>query len=171
MDISRFDPNMATRKADGNGLVWYKPHEEPFKLTGFNWFAQDGVYRRLPVTPPFPLPEAVDGLAWCTAGGQVKFRTDSGKISVKATLRDGNAMDHMAQTGMSGFDLYAGEPGNEKFCAVTRFACNATQFSSVLLDGSVFDCGPRQARTFTLNFPLYKGVNELAIGLAEDATI
>lgn len=171
MDVSRFDSNMAIRQADENGLVWYQPHEAPFKLMGFNWFEQDRVYRRLPVTPAIPLPEAVNELAWCTTGGQVKFRTDSGKVSLKATLRDAGAMDHMAYTGMSGFDLYIGEPGLETFYAVTRFACGATEFSSDLFDTSVFDCGPRQMRTFTLNFPLYKGVNELAIGLQEGAAL
>lgn len=166
MDISKFDQNMALKKADENGLVWYRPSENPFKLAGFNWFTQDHVYRRFPVHPPFALTEAVDGLAWCTAGGQVKFRTDSGKINLKVTLRDAGVMDHMAQTGMNGFDLYVGEPGRETFYAVTRFASGTTGYSCELFNSTV-----RKLRTFTLNFPLYKGVNEVLIGLQEGATI
>ena len=166
MDISKFDRNMAVKEADENGLVWFSPGEAPFNLAGFNWYDREGVYRRLPVKPTFAVPEAVDGLAWCTAGGQVRFRTDSGRISLKVTLRDAGAMDHMAQTGMSGFDLYVGEPGRETFYSVTRFATGATAFCCEL-----FQCPDRKLRTFTLNFPLYKGVNEVMIGLQEGAAI
>lgn len=166
LDISKFDQNMKIKKADENGLLWHLPTERPFKLAGFNWVDQDQVYRRFPVTPPFPLPAAVDGLAWCTAGGQIKFRTNSGKISLKVTLRDAGAMDHMAQTGMSGFDLYVGEPGKEIFYSVSRFANGATEFTCEL-----FNSSQRTRRTFTINFPLYKGVNDIRIGLQADATI
>ncbi len=166
MDISKFDKNMAIKKADKNGLVWHMPYEKPFKLAGFYWFDQDKVYRRLPVKPAFPLPESVDELAWCTAGGQVKFRTDSGKITMKVKLRDDSGMDHMAQTGMSGFDLYVGKPGKETFYSVTRFQCGDTEFTYEL-----FNCDVRKLRDFTINFPLYKGVNEVMIGLQADAKI
>ena len=166
MNIAKYDKNMEAKEADAAGLVWYRPYEKPFKLAGFNWFEQDHVYRRFPVKPPFPLSEAVEELSWCTAGGQVKFRTDSGKIVVKATLRDGGGMDHMPQTGMSGFDLYSGVPRKESFHSVTRFACGATELKCELLGRE-----QRLRRDFTLNFPLYKGVNELQIGLLAGATI
>lgn len=166
MNISRYDKNMAVKEAGEDGLVWYRPHEKPFRLVGFNWFDQDRVYRRFPVKPSWPLPSSVDALSWCTAGGQVKFRTDSAKIVVKVTLRDAGAMDHMPQTGMSGFDLYVGEPGKETFFAVTRFACGATSFKSELFSGTA-GC----TRNFTLNFPLYKGVNEIQIGLQAGAKV
>jgi len=166
MNISKFDRNMEVKKADENGLIWCMPYEKPFQLAGFHWFDQEKVYRRFPVQPPFPLSEGVEALAWCTAGGQVKFRTDSGKICLKVRLRDAGAMDHMAQTGMSGFDLYVGEPGQETFYSVSRFPCGATEFSYELFDSAV-----RKSRNFTINFPLYKGVNDLAIGLQDGAKI
>ncbi len=166
LDISKFDKYMEVKKADENGLMWYLPYETPFKLAGLYWFDQDQVYRRFPVKPPFPLPESVDALSWCPAGAQVKFSTNSGKISLKVKLSDAGLMDHMAQTGMSGFDLYVGEPGRESFCSVTRFAICATEFSFEL-----FTRPDRKLRHFTLNFPLYKGVKEIMIGLQADAKI
>ncbi len=166
MNISKFDKNMEIKKADENGLVWHMPYEKPLKLAGFYWFDHDQVYRRFPVKPQFPLSEGVEGLSWCTAGGQIKFRTDSGKISLKVKLRDAGAMDHMAQTGMSGFDLYVGKPGKETFYSVTRFPCGATEFTYELFNSEV-----RKLRNFTINFPLYKGVNEVMIGLQDEAKI
>lgn len=85
------------------------------------------------MNPPFSLSEGVENLSWCTAGGQIKFRTDSGTISLKVKLRDTGAMDHMAQTGLGDFDLYVGEPGKETFYSVTRFPGGATEFRYQLL--------------------------------------
>jgi lysophospholipase L1-like esterase len=75
-------------------------------------------------------------------------------------------MDHMPQTGMSGFDLYIGEPGDERFYAVSRFASGSTEFTCELFSSTV-----RKERNFTINFPLYKGVNELLIGMQAGASI
>ena len=166
MKIDEIDKNMAVQKADENGLVWHMPYEEPFQLAGFHWFDQDKVSRRFPVEPHFPLSGAVDELSWCTAGGQVKFRSDSGKICIKAKLRDAGGMDHMPQTGMSGFDFYIGEPGEERFYAVSRFASGSPEFTCELFSSTV-----RKARNFTINFPLYKGVNEMLIGVQAGARI
>ena len=166
MKIDEIDKNMAVKTADENGLVWHMPYEEPFQLAGFYWFNQDKVYRRFPVVPPFPLSGSVEELSWCTAGGQVKFRSDSGKICIKAKLRDAGGMDHMPQTGMSGFDLYVGELGEERFYSVSRFSSGSTAFTCELFSSTV-----RKARNFTINFPLYKGVNELLIGMQAGARI
>jgi lysophospholipase L1-like esterase len=166
MDVEKIDSNMEIRKADENGLAWYAPSEKPFKLAGFNWFDKDRLYRRLPLKPEYELPPNVDSLSWCAAGGQIKFRSDSGKICLKVVLRDPGAMDHMPQTGMSGFDLYVGEPRKETFYSVTRFACGETEFTY-----EMFNCEIRKLRNFTFNFPLYKGVNELMIGLEDGAEV
>jgi lysophospholipase L1-like esterase len=166
MDIKKIDKNMEIKKADENGLLWYAPSEKPFKLMGFNWFDREKLYRRLPLNPKHKLPPAVDTLSWCTAGGQIKFRSNSKKICLKVVLRDSSSMDHMAQTGMSGFDLYVGEPQKETFYSVTRFPCGETKFTY-----EMFNCEIRKLRNFTFNFPLYKGVNEIMIGLEDGAEL
>ena len=166
LDIAKHDKNMETRLADENGLVWYAPHEKPFKLAGFHWFDQDRVYRRFPVKPAKPLPEGVESLAWCGAGGQVKFSTDSDKIAIKVKLRGPGLMDHMPNTGMNGFDLYLGKPGEEFFYGVTRSACGVAEYSCELLSRS-----GREPLDCTLNFPLYNGVDEVLVGLRQGASV
>jgi len=166
LDIAKHDANMEVKRADENGLVWYAPHEQPFKLAGFHWFDQDRVYRRFPVKPAKPLPEGVESLAWCAAGGQVKFSTDSDKIAVKVKLRGPGTMDHMPSTGMNGFDLYLGKPGEEAFYNVTRAACGVAEYSCELLSRA-----GRETLDCTLNFPLYNGVDEVLVGLRQGATI
>ncbi len=166
LDIGRFDSTMQIKQADGDNLVWYEASEAPIELVGFNWFKRDKVFRRMPLNPPATLPEGVEGLAWHTAGGQARFRTDSTRIVVKATLRDSGLMDHMPQTGSSGFDLYVGEPDVMNFRSVTRFAPHATDYTCELFKDTV-----RKTRSFCLNFPLYNGVNKLAIGFDKDSAL
>ena len=164
-----------TRPATEDGLVWYAPHEKPFKLAGFNWFPKDHVYRRLPLNGP--LPPAIERLAWCCAGGQVRFTSDTDKLVVKAKLREPFGLDcvpfaspygpeHMPQTGASGFDLYLGPPGAACFHAVTRFPAGCGEYHCQLLNRT-----GREPLEFTLNFPLFNGVDEILIGLNPDASV
>ncbi len=177
MDGKAGGKNRGKRQADENGLVWYSPYEPPFLLAGFPWFAEDRVYRRLPVKTPRPLPPAVELLAWCCAGGQVKFTSDTDKLVVKVKLREPFGMDcvpfvspygpeHMAQTGVSGFDLYLGPAGGEMFHDVTRFPAGAGEYRCQLLERS-----GRETLAFTLNFPLFNGVDEILLGLSQGVSV
>jgi len=151
-------------------IEWHSPAEEPFRLTGFPWFGQDRVYRRLPVKPEYPIRPEVDWLANHTAGGQIAFQTDSRQIWVKARLRAPADMNHMPATGQCGFDLYLGRPGEQRFYGVTKYDLKATSYEYKLLEaGSAAGAGLRAGATdlkaVTLNFPLYQGVEEVSIGL------
>jgi lysophospholipase L1-like esterase len=165
-DVLNLDKNMTIREADENGLVWYQPYEQPFKLLGFYWFNQDKVYRRFPVNPTPALPEGVEILSNHTAGGQVKFRSNTNRVTLKVKLPDSGKMYHMPATGNSGFDLYVGEPGQEKFYRIGMFPFDAKEYTV-----EVFDCDDNAMRNFTINFPLYNGVEEVQIGLDEGAEV
>jgi hypothetical protein len=149
-----------------NDLAWFSPDASPFKLIGFNWFEQEHLYRRLPLINREPFPAGVEASAWNTAGGQIKFSSNTAKITLKVELREAHLMDHMPQTGSSGFDLYCGEPQQEKFCGVTRFKCGDGNYCH-----EIFNCNDGKMRNFTLNFPLYCGVKEVQIGLTATAKV
>lgn len=159
------DPNMKLKPADADGLKYLLPAEKPLRLTGFCWYGQDHVYRRLPVRPDGKLSRGVENLAWNTAGGQVAFRSDTGRIVLKVEMRSNNVMYHMAQTGSAGFDLYAGAPGEQRFFGVTRFPSGAKEYTAQLFKGE------RKMRDFTINFPLYAGVKQVFIGVDADAKV
>ncbi len=156
----KLDPNMALKKADANGIVWLDPKEAPFDLIGFEWIGQDHVYRRLPVHPEWEIRKAVDALANHTAGGQIRFLTDSRKILVRVKLRERSGMYHMAATGQSGFDLYMKDGDIQRYLRTTRFPHDTIRYEAELLNDEV-----RQLHTYTLNFPLYNGVDSLMIGI------
>ncbi len=159
------DPNMKLKPENTDGLKYLIPAEKPLRLSGFCWYDTDHVYRRLPLRPDGKLSRGVELLAWNTAGGQVAFRSDTGRIVLKVKMRSNNVMYHMAQTGTAGFDLYAGPPGRQRFFGVTRFPAGAKEYTARLFQGE------RRMRDFTINFPLYAGVDQVFIGVDADAEV
>ena len=147
-------------------IKWYAPYEAPLRLSGFAWFEQDRIYRRLPVKPDWPIPDAVDQLANHTAGGQVAFRTDSRREWVKVQLAGPANMVHMPATGQCGFDLYLGEPGSMMYWNTTKWDGKESAYTVELLNAPT-----SEMRHITINFPLYQGVKELHIGLDEGARV
>lgn len=160
IDAKKYDSKMSTTKDDGEELEWHDPADSSFRLHGFPWFEQDRIYRRMPLKPVVDLPEAVDGLAWHTSGGQVHFRSNTRRISVRVKLRGKFVMDHMPHTGMSGCDLYIGPTGQKRYYHTARPGTDATEYTS-----RIFQHAEPERRDFTLNMPLYNGVDELSIGL------
>ena len=155
---------MSFRDKAGKATAWRSPKAAPFRLAGFPWFAQDAIYRRLPLHPAHPLPADVDSLADCTAGGQIQFHTNSTRLYVRVDLQGPSTMYHMPATGQCGFDCYIGPPTAQRYCRTTSFERDATAYEAML-----FEDFPREMRNITVNFPLYQGVKEVLVGLDPDA--
>lgn len=166
MSTAECDALMAARseKADNAGFVWFNAGESPLELTGFFWYPQDKVFRRLPMEMDPAITPAVRNLSWHTAGGKLRFRTDSQKVVLRIKLRNKNVMPHMAITGSSGFDLYVGAPGKEVYC-------NTTKSKDQNYDCTLFQHDRKELRTMTINFPLYQGVDSLQIGLEKGSKL
>ncbi len=162
----KLDSNMSLKKADANGIIWFDTYEKSFEIVGFEWFEKDSVLRRLPVKPDWEIRKAVDQLANHTAGGQVRFRTDSKRILIRVELRERSGMYHMPATGQSGFDLYMLDSGIQKYLKTTRFPHDTIRYEDEL-----FNDNQKQLRSFTLNFPLYNGLNSVQIGLEDGAVL
>ena len=179
-NIAELDPAMAIKPADADGVAWHLPFETPMKLCGFNWFETDKLYERLPMDRPetvtrFPngepqvIPSKDCGaiqLSSNTAGGQVRFRTDSSRFLIQATLAATGGMDHMAFTGSAGFDIYIKSGDIWKCLGVTRTDHSKRDFTTTVRAGL-----KRDMRDVIINFPLYNGVKSLAIGLDDDAKL
>jgi len=166
MNVSDFDSNMAPLKGSETVLQWHKVDQQPFRLSGFPWYAEDKVFRRLPRVPEEPFPNSVECLANCPAGGQCAFQSNTRQIAVRVKLAGAANMPHMPSTGQCGFDLYVGPAGEEKFHAVTKYDHSRADYEVLL-----FDHTEETTRSFTLNFPLYQGVESLQIGLTPESQI
>jgi hypothetical protein len=162
----KLDSNMTLEKADDHGIVWFDPHDHPFDIAGFAWIETDVVYRRLPLKPAWNIRPAVDELANHTAGGQIRFRTDSRKILIRVKLRERSGMYHMPATGQSGFDLYTRSGKDFRYVKTARFSPDTTAY-----EVEMFNHNRQELRAFVLNFPLYNGVNSVHVGLEEGSDI
>lgn len=160
------DKNMAPLAGSDMPLLWHAPNDAPFRLTGFPWYEQDQIFRRLPVAPVQPLPPAVDQLANCTAGGQVSFQTDSTHVAIKVELAGPANMNHMPATGQCGFDLYVGPPTALRYFRTSTYDHRKTSYEALM-----FEQAHSEMRNFRLNFPLYQGVARLRVGLLPEATV
>jgi len=148
-------------------IKWYSPSRKPFRIYGLPFFEMDGVYRRLQLNPPEPIPEVVSDLANHTAGVQLHFRGKLRKLIVKAKLHKPANFDHMTPIGQVGFDCYLKEAGGKPcFFSSTRFNHNNDSYEYELLDFPE----PREFNII-INFPLYVGVHELLLGVDEDAIL
>jgi len=147
-------------------LQWHSPKEPPFQVAGLAWFAEEELYRRLPMKPGHPIRPAVDALANHTSGAQLRFRTNSARLSVRVRLLSPSGMNHMPATGQCGFDCYLGTAEGLKYCSTTKFPRDDIAYECALLNFSA-----SEMRDVVLNFPLYQGVEEVLIGLDSDAGI
>ena len=161
----KYDRNMAVNNNSDEGLRYIPISTEGIRLGGFAFCSAGETLRRLPDDPA--LPKAVNILAMHTAGGRIDFRSNTTRIWVKVKLQQSCHMDHMPDVGSCGFDLYIGEPGKSFMLGTSRCAGEADEFVSKLNDYAL----PGTMQNFTINFPLYSGIESLLIGVDQDAEI
>jgi hypothetical protein len=140
-------------------LEWHSPLHQPFHVAGFAWFEKERIYRRLP-QKSYHLPPDVQSLADNTAGGQIRFQTDSSRLSVKVRLNGIANMNHMPATGQCGFDCYIGMPGEQKYYNTTKYDHTKQEYEFMMFENRYAGL-----QNITLYFPLYMGVEEVLIGL------
>lgn len=134
----------------------------PFRIHGLIF--ENGQFRRIPESVAKATSQGVYDLHKHTAGGRVRFRTNSSYVAIHATMPSIGKMAHFALTGSAGFDLYIRENEKERY-----YGTFMPPFR--ILNGyeGIMDFGTREMREITINFPLYSEVSNLWIGLEEDA--
>lgn len=161
MDISRLDKNFKVEtKINKSDIVFYSARTSPFCVHGLIHTGEK--FRRMAEDVARRVSEGVYGLHANTAGGRVRFKTDSPYVAIYAKMENIGKMPHFALTGSSGFDLYVGKKYKSSF--VPPFE---------ITDGyeSLSELGERKMREITINFPLYSDVCELYIGLSQNARV
>ena len=167
MKIEDIDKNLVVETTiEEPDLVWFDAKEAPFLLHGLIYDAEMGCYTRMPQKIAEGISAGVSGsLNRCTAGGRVRFRTDSTYIAIRAVMKNGNPMCHMPLTGQSGFDIYRRLDGHDTYYRsfVPPRGMTEGYSSGHFTDG--------EYRDYTINFPLYDKVRELYIALKRTAHV
>ena len=163
MRIEEIDKNLkvetSIRKDD---IVWLSPKEAPISLHGLCETELDMPYHRLPESVAKASNSGVAGLMWHTAGGRIRFATNSPYIAIKAVMNECWTMPHITKAGQSGFDLYGYTGGKSVYVGTFMPSPGVTKGYE-----SCIDVKP-EMNTYTINMPLYDGVTELYIGLAKE---
>jgi len=164
-DITKIDPNFVVETSlTRDGLVFYNALEECFSLHGVTYDGSGFV--RLPKELAASVNEGVAKLYAHTAGGRLRFVTDSDFVAISAKMPLIGKMSHFALSGSAGFDLYETVDGKERYIKTFMPPFGMT-------DGyeSIVELGEAKKRTLTINFPLYSAVSSLHIGLNRSASV
>jgi hypothetical protein len=158
---SNFRVNTELKK---DGLSFYDIEKDPFSVYGI--FKEDGKYRRLPEKVAKSISERVYHLHTNTAGGRVRFRTNSRRIAIIARMDHLGKMPHFAFSGSCGLDLYAREKNEDIYCGT--FMPNLD-----IANGyeSIMELPDDKTKDITINFPLYSDIIDLYIGIDSHAAL
>ncbi len=141
------------------GIKYYNPEKKPFKIHGV--FREADKFRRLPQAVSETVNEGVLMLGAHTAGGRIRFKTDSKYIALVARIAAGK-MPHFAFAGSAGFDIYV----DGRYFSTYVPTIDVTNH----VEG-IRSFPESKMREITIHMPLYSSVFELYIGLDENSTV
>lgn len=159
-DIANIDRNFVVKSTiDKDDITFFSADEKPFKVYGV--FKENGRYRRMPEEVAKKVSDGVSFLHTKTAGGRVRFVTDSDYVAIHTVMDEFGRMPHFAYTGSMGFDLYEGRDYVQTFVPPKDME---TGYESII------EFKQHKEREITINFPLYSNVKELYIGLQKSSS-
>ena len=159
--ITEIDKNFKVEtNIQKDSIVFYNALSTPFKIHGV--FHKDGKFRRMPEDAAKSVSDGVYALHAHTAGGRIRFMTDSPYVAVQVKLGVAYKMQHFAFTGSIGSDLYV----NNTYAGSFIPPYDVTDKYEAVIDL----CG-REMREITINLPLYSEVTDVYIGLEKHATV
>jgi lysophospholipase L1-like esterase len=167
VDISKIDKNfLAGSRIDREDIQWISILSEPIAVHGLA-VAEEDKFFRLPEEIVDRVNEGICVLGRHTAGGRIRFRTDSSCIAYRAKLRYKGGMPHMPLTGSAGTDIFV----NGKSCTTFRpNSVNSEWYEGILEIGA--DVEDMQGmKDIEMNMGLYNGITEGWIGLKKGSIL
>jgi len=168
MDLKKIDTNFATCSVNGVEFTMYHPAD--LGLEGFPWHEEnEHKFTRLPEKKFSLFNENLQDLSKCTAGGVIRFCTNSKAILLKGSYRPFWIMPHMAMAGQAGFDIVQWEDGKGIFHA--NLQIDSIPVAEKKWDFEFTATLPEGMNEYRIFMPLYAGVEHLEIGLEAGSTV
>lgn len=167
VDVGAIDPNMNIAPVENaENIIFREVQHAPFQLYGVYYSEEHQTFLRMPPETAATVNEGVLGGSSVTAGGRVRFSTDSSRIIIRTLQPELWALSRMPLTGTGGFDLYEDKDGESVYLKtfIPPLDMKTGQIAEITLS-------TRQKRSFTIHFPLYSAVSRLEIGLEKDAVL
>lgn len=174
-DITELDKNFAVdTNIRTDDTDFYDVKEHPFCLYGL--IHEEGCYRRLPRAVAESVSPAVATLSRNTAGGRIRFMTDSPFVSIIASMPNLPPYNNLSPTGSSSFDLFIDGLYSATF-VYPRVTCDDKGYAARKSiprgtweeAGVEIENGATGMHEITIHFPLYHDVRDVSIGLKKGA--
>ncbi len=170
MKVHEIDKNLSiTSDFKDKDIVWIDVKDAPFRLFGIFYDEKQKQYVRIPQDVAASVNPDVKYLNKQTAGGRVRFRTNSKFIAIHAIMTDGESK-HI-NVSHSCFDL---QRRNPDFDYLNEFTFCFSFAPPEHLNGSFsssYICSEGYLEDYTIHFPTQNSVYELYIALERDADI
>lgn len=145
---------------------FYDVRDGNFSLYGLLWSDDGSQFRRVPEDVAEATSPGVAGLAKNTAGGRLRFITDSPYVVIHAVMPGFARMEHFALTGSSAFDIF--ERRGDRF--VFRDTFRPPLDTDWGYERKVTFAYPAE-REVLINFPTYSEVQDLYIGVEKGSEV
>lgn len=121
-------------------------------------------YDRLPISYKEIVRKPVWELSKASAGMSIRFLSNSTSISVRWIVLNNVKMEHMAETGIKGVDLYFNNKGNWQYL-------NTARPSGIENESKLIKDMSNEMREFKMFLPLYDGIKSIEIGIDSNSVI
>ena len=174
MDLLKMDKNFRTENADIDAYDWYDIQSELFSLHGVYFDENEKIFTRMDKESRESVSAHVGVLATYTAGGRIRFRTNTPYIAIYSTQPCALNPNKGTLVNYCGFSYYA----NGVFCGATCpnpkgiYIDGQREFSydgvihvryDIVKTEKIYDA--------EIYFPLYNGVNSIKIGIKKGSML
>lgn len=171
MDIAEIDKNFKQAPCSKQDVEWFKATDTVFSLHGVFYDETEGAYRRMTRAEGAKVSYAVSVLSGCTAGGRVRFVTDSPYVAIKCVELYMKPASNGSNTNNYGFSVFE----NGKF---RRHVVNDDTRGENVVDKKTAFSGVAELldqtgmKEICIHFPAYcDEVYEVYIGVKAGSTI
>ncbi len=161
------DKNMIVNTTIGDAeVVWHNVKTAPFSLHGFHDPLNTPYFCRVPSDVAQATSEAVDKLSRESAGGRVRFSTNSPYVAIRAKFLAVGRSPHLPLISSAGFDLYIDGEFGSRYVREFRMPYDMVDSYEqiIYLEGEIM-------RSYTINFPVHAVVESLEVGLKPDSVV
>ena len=173
MDIAKLDDRLANKALTVTDIKWYSPLEAPFSIHGLMYDEEISMYVRMPQDIAKQVTPSVMHLSRCTAGGRVRFRTNSTYVALTCVVPAYTPAAHMATTTLNGFSIYVN--GMYRGHITPAYADLLAQEDRLVTFRSFVNVpkaeNPGELCDVEIYFPLYGCVKQLFVGLREGSSV
>ena len=159
-------------------IKWFNIKEKPFNIYGLYKPENEDVFKRMPTEVTQNVNIGVQNRNFNTAGGRVRFKTDSPYLAIKVEYSRLETSSNFSLSGSSGVDIYTYKNGEFKFFDAISPAFTDTNGYERLIELGENAIGYRRSPAethekteYVLTMPTYCSVDNMYIGIKDGSVL